>query len=182
MTNDMKTKAKRSDATRALIQQKALAQGSQRSDEVQARVRAVMKSIEAEIAENEGVYPHNEGAVSGAEVARRADIHPTTLYSKKQRELGIEVGNWLKRLKATEPIGRGAAKKKLVTRIADWKQLFENLKQSYRDTELDLQQTQADLAESLKTIQLLREENANLRALLEKSGAEKIAVLRPKKT
>lgn len=172
---------KRSETTRILIQKKALEQGAQRSDDVRTRVRAVMKAIDEEIAENSGIYPHNQGALSVTEVARRADIHPTTLYSAKQRELGEEVRSWLNQLKGQEPIGRGPAKKELSTRIADWRRLFENLQQSHRDTELDLQETNAALEESVKTIEVLQAENERLLSLLSKSGTEKIVVLRPKK-
>lgn len=44
-----------------------------------------MKTIRREMKANNGIYPANGGAVPKNEVARRAGIHPTTLFSKKQK-------------------------------------------------------------------------------------------------
>lgn len=181
MTQSKISGSKRSEATRALIQSKALEQGAQRSDDVRVRVMSMMRIIEQEIAGNSGIYPHNEGALSRAEVARRADIHATTLYSKKQRELGGEVGKWLRGLKEKDPIGRGPAKKELSTRIDDWRRLFANLQQSHRDTELDLQEAKAELEKRGETIERLTAENERLVAMLSKNGVDNIVALRPKK-
>lgn len=181
MTASTNSRRKRSDATRSLIRHSALERGAQRSADVRTRVEAVIKAIEVEIAENGGIYPSNEGAVSAAEVARRAGVHPTTLYSKTQRGLGEAVQKWLKQLKKEKPIGRGPAKKSLTTRIADWKLLYEKLQQSHRDTELSLQQTQAELEEVRKAAEELKEQHAKLLSLIGKSGVAKIALLRPNK-
>jgi len=63
------------------------------------RVHVVMKTIQMEIAANNGIYPHNKGVVSLAEVARRAGIHPATLHNQRYIGLTREVKHWLKTLK-----------------------------------------------------------------------------------
>lgn len=63
------------------------------------RVNVVMKTIQMEIAANNGIYPQNKGVVSLAEVARRAGIHPATLHKQRCIELTREVKHWLETLK-----------------------------------------------------------------------------------
>lgn len=181
MTERLAKLTTRSGITRALIQKRALEQGAQRSDEVRIRVTVALRTIEGEISSNEGIYPHNKGALSLAEVARRADVHPTTFFSPKQRELGSEVKAWLEKLKTKETVGRGPVRRELATRVADWARLYEKLQQSHRDTELDLQQCQAELAIAGKEIARLQAENTRLQGLLGNAGSNKVSPIRPKK-
>lgn len=139
-----------SKATREKIREAAVAKGVQRTDSVRQRVRETLSTIEQEMAANNGTYPHNKGAISSAEVARRARVHPTTFCNDKHRELGKEVKNWIASLKKTNVVGRGPVRRELASRIEDWRRLYDGLAQSHRDTELELQQLQAELAE-LKT-------------------------------
>lgn len=136
-----------SEATREKIREAAIAKGVQRADSVRQRVRDALATIEQEMAENNGTYPRNKGAISSAEVARRAGVHPTTFCNDKHRELGDEVKNWITSLKKTNILGRGPVRRELASRIEDWRRLYEGLAQSHRDTELELQQLQAELAE-----------------------------------
>ncbi|MDQ0140970.1 hypothetical protein [Cupriavidus necator] len=183
MTDETQDKtATRSDSTRALIRERALERGQQRSAEVERRVREAMQTIEAEIDANDGIYPHNKGALSSAELARRADVHPTTFFSPKQRALGDEVKQWLEGIKARKVVGRGPVRRELATRIADWSRLFEGLAQSHRDTELELQQTQAELAQTREDLAKLQHENDHLKKLLSAAGNKKVVPLRPKKS
>ncbi len=172
---------KRSDKTRALIQQSALQMGQARSDDVEQRVRAVMATIEKEMADNDGIYPHNKGALSKAEVARRADIHPTTFHTEKQRKLGGEVQTWLDDLKEKKVVGRGSVRRELADRVADWKQQYEGLQQSHRDTELELQQVQADLQTLQKEMEKLQREHERVLKQLAAAAGEKVVPLRGKK-
>jgi len=151
---------KPSSTTRDLIREKALERGKQRSAETRDRVLTAISAIEQEMALNNGVYPKNGGAISAAEVARRADVHPTTFFSPKQRELGREVRAWLTSLKTRRPTSAANAKRSLVERLADWKDLYAGLAQSHRDTELQLQQLEAEMAkirEQLSTLQSERD-------------------------
>lgn len=177
-----KAPAKRDNSTRELIRASALARGQQRSSDTRARVEAAMKAIEDEMASNDGVYPHKNGAVSAAEVARRAAIHKTTFFSPKQRELGDTVRNWLATLKARNVVGAGPVKRTLAERVAAWRELHEGLLQSHRDTELKLQQTEADLEAALKTIETITSERDALRNQVAKSQNIRLVPLQPKKS
>lgn len=172
---------KRADSTRELIRAKALVSGQRRSADIRSRVEAAMATIVQEIASNDGIYPHNKGAVSKAEVARRASVHETTLFSPKQRVLGEEVRDWIKALKKRNTIGAVAVKRSIADRIADWKELYNGLAQSHRDTELKLQQTEADLGVAREQLGAMANERDALRAQLAKVGGASVVTLLPKK-
>lgn len=180
-TSDTKATAKRPAATRELIRAKALKRGQQRTAEVRSRVLAAMALIEQEMAGNDGVYPHKGGAVSGAEVARRAGVHPTTLFSPKQRELGDEVRRWLEALKQRHAASVATVKRSLADRISDWKDLYNGLAQSHRDTELELQQTEAELSQVREQLVGVSHERDALRDRLANLGGASVVPLRPKK-
>lgn len=180
MTAPLSKGAKRSDSTRALIQKRALERGAQRTEDIQQRVRKLLADIEDEMTRNGGVYPHNGGALSGAEVARRAGIHPTTLFSPKQRDLGAEVKQWLARVKDGKVVGRGRVRRELVDRISDWKALYDGLAQSHRDTELELQQTEANLEKARGEIKTLQATVDRLTAQLAALGGERVVSLHKK--
>lgn len=172
---------KRSDKTRALMREKAQQRGDERSGGIEQQVRVVMKTIEKEMADNDGLYPHNKGAVNLAEVARRAEIHNTTLFSPKQRDFGKEVKTWLELLKAEKVVGRGPVRREMSERVADWKRLYDGLAQSHRDTELELQQALAEKNElQVELTKLQREHDRTLKLLAVASG-EKVVPLQPKR-
>jgi len=171
---------KRSETTRELIRAKALERGQQRSAEIRSRVLAAMATIEQEMAANEGIYPHNGGAVSAAEVARRAEVHTTTFHSPKQRELGEEVRDWLEGLKKRHTISVATVKRSLAERISDWKELYEGLAQSHRDTELQLQQTEAELEQMRAQLAAVSGERDTLREQLAKASGGAVVPLRPR--
>ena len=174
-------RATRSEASRALMKERALVRGEHRSEDVRERVRGAMRAIEQEMDANNGIYPHNKGAVSSAEVARRADVHPTTFFSPKQRDLGVEVKHWLEALKSRKVVGRGPVRRDLIARVADWKREFDGLAQSHRETELDLQQAQADLAQARAEMEKLQQENRRLQQMLSATSGQKVVpLLRPK--
>lgn len=170
----------RSDDTRELIRDRALERGQKRSDDLEARVREVMRVIEREIDANDGIYPHNGGAVSAAEVARRADVHVTSFHTPKQRKFGAEVKLWVEGLKSRTPVGRVTVRKELATRVADWKRLYDGLAQSHRDTELELQQCQAELSLAQTEIETLHAENERLRKSIGSASGKKVVPLQPK--
>jgi hypothetical protein len=150
--------ADRTERTRELIRARACENGQRRSDGVAARVRAVLLVIENELLESGGVYTRNKGVLSGAEVARRADVHPTTFYSPKQRGLGAEVTVWLNNLLGPPSAAPTSQRRTLPMRVAEWKRLYDGLEQSHRDTELELQQAQAELAQVRATLRTTLEQ------------------------
>jgi hypothetical protein len=149
-----------------LVRKRALDNGRRRSQGVRDRVRAAMRAIAFEMEQNLGIYPQNGGAVSAAEVARRAGVHPTTFFTAKQIGLGKEVREWLTSIRKSKVVGRVSVRRELSMRVADWKRLYEGLAQSHRDTELELQQAEAELAQTQKSLLETQRENARLKSAL----------------
>jgi hypothetical protein len=152
----------------------AKVRGEARSAAVELKVNMAMKAIEAEIQINGGVYPQNGGAVSKNEVARRAGINLTTLFSSKQKELGEQVSLWLTTLKKMETVGRMRLRRTYAERAEDWKARYECLKNSHIKTELDLQQAEAEREEVLAEVQRLRLQNEYLLDQLSAAGKSKV--------
>lgn len=179
----MKTKkpAEAGFSRKGFAKQAAQKRGEKRTEDVRTRVQATMAAIEQEMASNDGIYPHRNGALSAAEVARRADIHPTSFYTDKLRTLGEEVRDWLDELKREKVVGSVKVKKSLATRIEDWKKLYEGLLQSHRDTELELQETQHQLSEAQKRIKQLEQQKARPEQVAGEAASKKVVPLRPKK-
>ncbi|KVK72160.1 hypothetical protein WS90_35310 [Burkholderia cepacia] len=152
----------------------ALARFDIQAEQTHDRVRVVMKSIQKEMAGNEGIYPYNKGKVSMAEVARRAKIHPITFHKPRYRDLGMEVKAWLEALKHGAIVGRGRVRKELGTRIREWKQLYEDLLEAHRVSETDLAHANAQLEEALR-------ENEELRRRVADFTRQKVVPLRTTK-
>lgn len=168
----------RSTATKALIQEKALAQGLQRTEAVVSAVRSAMATIEAEIAANDGIYPGNKGALSLNEVARRASVHSTTLFGPKYKALKSDVDEWLRTVKSKAVTGRMRVRKEMTERVGAWRELYEALLESHHISELDLQEAQHQLEVAQAEVARLRDENAKLTALLSANSANKVVSLR----
>ena len=67
----------------------ALARGAARTASVGIRVDDAMLTIAEEMKANGGIYPYNGGAVSMAELARRADIDESTFYKKDKENVAL---------------------------------------------------------------------------------------------
>ncbi|MBF3380603.1 hypothetical protein [Burkholderia pseudomallei] len=160
-----------SDESRERMRTSALARYDTNAEATHERVRAVMKAIQEEMAANEGIYPHNKGAVSQAEVARRAEIHPNTLHKTRYVLLGEEVKDWLDTLKQGTVVGRMRVRKELGTRVQEWKQLYEDLRETHRITE-------TDLAHANELLKEARRENEELRARVSELTKQKVLPLR----
>lgn len=80
-------------------------------------VKKSMNLIEREIADNEGIYPHNHGRLTMAEVCRRSGVHQITMMGKAHRDTTRPmIVRWIQGLKLLE----GAAKiRGAVTRRTD---------------------------------------------------------------
>lgn len=141
-----------------------------------------MTTIEEEIASNLGVYPHNKGAISAAEIARRAYIHPTTLHSPNQRQLWADIKLWITKIKLRDEGNENPSRRDVNERIASWKQLYDGLAQSHRDTELDLQEAQAELQQLRHDFDALEREYIRLQEMLKTTGnLNVLQFLRPPK-
>ncbi|ADL56754.1 hypothetical protein [Gallionella capsiferriformans] len=152
----------------------ALVRGEARSADIERKVKEAMNTIMAEIKSNGGIYPANGGAVSKNEVARRAGISETTLFTPKQKELGKKVTLWLEALKKKETIGRQRVRRTFEDRAEDWKSRFLALQDSHIKTELDLQVAQSERDEAIAEVQRLRNENAVILDQLRLAGKSKI--------
>lgn len=160
----------------------ALKRGAKRTAEAQARVRSAMAEIEAEMAANDGIYPQNNGALSAAEVARRAGIHPTSLFTEKLKDLGNEVRLWLDQQRKEKIVGSIKVARTLTERITDWRRQYDSLLQSHRDTELELQETQFLLAEARNRIELLEQQATELKSSVGNALLDGAIPFRPKKS
>jgi hypothetical protein len=170
------TPAKRTytEESRELMRDSALARGAKAAEKNHERVRETMVEVQREMAENEGIYPHNKGGLSLAEVARRAGIHPFTFHKPRYQALAEEVKLWLETLKQKTVVGRVRVRKELGVRVQEWKELYDDLLETHRVTETDLALAQSRLEEAVK-------ENEQLRLQLADSAKLKVVSMRPKK-
>jgi hypothetical protein len=174
-------KAKRTYSVDSMERMRAAAQA--RYDNVaennHERVRAMMKSIQLEMAGNAGIYPSNKGAISMAEVARRSQIHPFTFHKPRYEALGKEVKVWLETLKQGSIVGRGPARKESGVRAQEWKRDYEGVLGNLQICRTDLlyshaecnefqlkyEESQRRLAEALLEIERLRKKLAGPKSL-----------------
>lgn len=145
------------DEARVRMREGALARYDRNAQQNHDRVRAMLSTIEAEMSANQGIYPHNSGSLSLAEVARRSEIHPFTFHKPRYIDLATEVKGWLEKLKSGNIVGRTRVRKEMGTRVQEWKQLYVDLLDSYRLTEADLDVLQSKLDEALKENEILRQ-------------------------
>lgn len=148
--------------------------GEARTAGVEARVLEAMVTIQKEMAANNGIYPENGGAVSMNEVARRAKISETTLFSPKQKELGKNVKAWVESLKKTEVVGRKNVQRTVFERSEDWRKKYLALQDAHIATELDLQDADVQLKDAQKALAELKDKYEALLAQMHAGAASKI--------
>ena len=147
----------------------ALKRGADRSARVAKNVLEAMKTIRREMKANGGIYPANGGAVSKNEVARRAGIHNTTLFSDKQKRLGERVGRWCELLKRKETVGRVRVRRTFAERAEDWETRYKLVVTHLALAELKVQSAESERDDALAKVQELKTENA---ALLDQMRAD----------
>lgn len=155
----------------------AARRGAARTAQMELAVNQAMQAIQADMQANGGIYPHNGGAVSMAELSRRADISESSFYKKAPENIALKerAALWLETLKKKETVGRMRVKKSLSQKAEDWQQKYHALEQRHIRTELELQSLEAQS-------QKLREENAALVQLLHKHGETKVTPIKGKKS
>lgn len=143
----------------------AARRGAARTEKMEKAVKEAMQAIQADMQANGGIYPHNGGAVSMAELSRRAGISESSFYKKdpENRALKDMANLWLDSLKKKETVGRMRVKKSLEQRVEDWHQKYLALEQRHIRTELELQSLEAKIYK-------LAEENTHLLSQLSKLG------------
>lgn len=163
----------RTDEARDRMRLAARARHDANTKKTYERVRGVMRLIQQEMAANQGIYPQNRGAVSLAEVARRAKMHPVTFHKPNYQELVTEVKTWLHELKSGAIVGTKRVHKELGTRLQEWKQLYNDLLESHQISE-------TDLAHATMRLKELENENRELRQKLAEATSPKVVSMRPK--
>lgn len=148
--------------------------GEARTAEVETKVREAMVTIKNEMVANSGIYPENGGAVSMNEVARRAKISETTLFSPKQKELGKIVKAWVESLKKKEVVGRMRVRRTFYERSEDWREKYLALQDSHIATELDLQDANVQLQDAQKALAELRDKYEALLEQMRAGAASKV--------
>lgn len=134
-------------------------------------IRAAMVEIEAEVRNNDGLYPYPT-KLSLSEVARRASVTLTVLYKEPYKELVTELREWLERihqqkelLKQGRPGKQASHRRSLKERVQDWNEAYERLKDSHIKTELDLLAANDEIAKLKKEVNELREQLRDQAAL-----------------
>jgi AcrR family transcriptional regulator len=152
----------------------ATRRGAARTKKMAEQVVKAMDAINEDMLTNNGIYPHNGGAISMAELARRADISESSLYKKEADNIALRERAvlWLETIKKKETVGRMRVKKTLAQRAEDWKGKYHALEQRHICTELELQSLEAET-------QKLRAENAALVQQVHKHRETKITKIKP---
>jgi len=110
------------------------AHSRQRTKDVQQRLQAAMKVIEAEIGKNEGIYPFHSGRLSLSEVCRRAGVHKVTVQGKLHREsTKVHIESWLTRVKRELILGHKEVRKVVNRRANDWKSKYEDVANRFNE-------------------------------------------------
>lgn len=152
--------------------------GEARTAGIEAKVRETMATIQQEMAANNGIYPKNGGAVSMNEVARRAKISETTLFTPKQKELGKNVKAWVESLKDKAIVGRTKVQRTLFERSEDWRRKYLALQDTHISTELDLQDAKAQLEEAQESLAELTNRYNALLQQMRTTAPPRVAPLR----
>lgn len=154
----------------------AAKRGVARTKEMEQKVVQAMQAIQSDMQVNGGIYPLNGGAVSMAELARRAGISESSFYKKELDNLALKerADLWLDTLKKKETIGRMRVRKTFAERAESWQKKHKALEQRHIRTELELQSLQAEA-------QKLRDDNAALLEQLRLAGASKVTPITTRK-
>jgi hypothetical protein len=151
----------------------AALRGAARTEKMQLAVKEAMRVIQEDMQANGGIYPENGGAVSMAELARRAAISESSFYKKAPENLALKdmAILWIDTLKKKETVGRMRVKKSLTQRAEAWQQKYHALELRHGRTELVLHSLEAQM-------QKLQKDNAALIDQLAKHGKNNISPLK----
>jgi hypothetical protein len=130
--------------------------GAARSASLRDAVKKAQDTILQEMKDNVGIYPHNGGNVSLAELARRADVNESSFYKSQNVKLKEESIQWLENLKSGATIGRKRVRKHLKEAVSDWKERFETIQHNYVVNQLKLQDAEAQVIALKSEIESLR--------------------------
>jgi hypothetical protein len=151
----------------------AALRGAARTKKLELSVKEAMRAIQADMQANGGIYPENGGAVSMAELSRRARVSESSFYKKEPENLALkDMANlWLDTLKKKETVGRMRVRKSLAQKAEDWQLKYHALEQRHIRTELELQSLEAQMHK-------LKNENTALVDQLSKHGKTNITPIK----
>lgn len=98
MKREAKTARVVSEATRRKQSEKKTKSHAKQREAVINAIRIMVAVIATEASENQGEYPGNNGLISRAEIAKRAGIHPATLYNKGYELINSQINTWVESL------------------------------------------------------------------------------------
>jgi hypothetical protein len=158
---------KRTEQTRAKISKGAQKQGGQRSRAVKNKLVTAMRAIRKEIASKSWSHSTGRAELDYSELCRRADVHNTTLYPKKQDDdlkkerrarLFKRVNAWIEGVNQRRVKAERQTRRSQASRIEDWKVLYDGLANSHHLTELHLKQANTNLAKANEAIEALKQD------------------------
>lgn len=157
----VKSKLKNDRVNRTLV-----AHAKSRSDEVSVKLHKAMAIIERELEDNDGVYPFNKGRLSMAEVCRRAGIHKITLQGEVHRLTSrLILKEWLNTLEKQLVKGSKTVRRRVTSKIDDWKERYADLARSYNEIyAIEIVSRDVKLEAALLKIAQLEDELLLLRA------------------
>jgi hypothetical protein len=121
-------------------------------DKVVAKLDRAKSIVAKEIEANEGIYPHNKGRVTQAELCRRAGIGKATLQGPAHKDTTrVAINDWLKALSRGVVQGHRNVRRTVTDRADEWNRLYGEIADSYAIAELEL------VEEKRKTARLERE-------------------------
>lgn len=154
-----RTRTPPSPETRAKLKLSKAARDDALTTKRHESIRAVLQTIQDEISQNSGVYPHNEGKLDFADVARRAGMHPNTFYKPRYDTVYNEVDAFIKAYETPSPDNPPNNRRTLAERYDALKAAHNDVLEHYRLAEVDREYAEARVTE-------LEEENATLRLSL----------------
>jgi hypothetical protein len=119
-----------------------------RTEKVRAALEQAKKEILEEIKDNDGIYPRNGGALSQAELCRRAGVAQATLQNATHRATTlVAVNKWLREVRASSVSGRTSVNSTITKRVDRWKEDYQRVATHYNVSRLEV----ADLKDKLAT-------------------------------
>lgn len=130
-----------------------------------SQLKKAINTIEKDVEGNQGIYPYNKGRVTQAELCRRADIAPQTLYGEHHADTRKMVSVWLQRIDAGLVKGNKSVRKTVTARADEWKERFQSSAQQINLYHIDRVRLLEELEKAEKRIAVLDDELAQLRHL-----------------
>ncbi len=141
-----------------------------------------MKAIELDIQANDNLYPFNGGAITQAEVCRRAGVAKALLQSSSHKtSTKTMVDTWVAEINRRLITGSKNVRKAISARADDWKEQHEYLRNSYHIDMLKLEEAETKIRGLIAENTTLRDENEALRQQLAKDGSNVRALSQKKK-